>query len=62
MVLTVVLIVLGGLVLVFWHYPTGAVAFWLALVVVLLVVALQVLAAPGRAKRRSAADDGPLPG
>ena len=53
LLLTVALVVLGGLVLVFWHYPTGAVAFWLALVVVVLVVAVQVLAAPGR---RSAAD------
>jgi hypothetical protein len=47
-VLTIVVIALGGLVLVFWHYPTGAVAFWIALVVVVLVVAVQVLAAPGR--------------
>ncbi|MGC5167048.1 hypothetical protein [Luteimicrobium sp. DT211] len=46
--LTVALVVLGGLVLVFWHYPTGAVAFWIALLTVVLVVAVQVLAAPGR--------------
>ena len=54
--LTVALVVLGGLVLAFWHYPTGAVAFWLALVVVVLVVAVQVLAAPGR---RAALASGP---
>jgi len=48
LVLTIALVVLGALVLVFWHYPTGAVAFWIALVVVVLVVAVQVLAAPGR--------------
>lgn len=51
LLLTVALVALGGLVLVFWHYPTGAVAFWIALVVVVLVVAVQVLAAPGRHAR-----------
>ncbi|GMA25142.1 hypothetical protein GCM10025864_29010 [Luteimicrobium album] len=58
LVLTVVLIALGGLVLVFWHYPTGAVAFWIALVVVVLVVAVQVLAAPGRRAALAAKEDG----
>lgn len=46
--LTVGLVAAGALVLVFWRYPTGVVALWVALVVFLLVVAVWVDAAPAR--------------
>jgi len=46
--LTVALVVAGALVLVFWRYPTGATALWVSLVVLILVVAVWVDAAPAR--------------
>ncbi len=55
--LTVALVALGGLVLVFWRYPTGAVALWVSVVVVVLVAAVWILAAPAR----RAADASPAP-
>ncbi|PJI94277.1 hypothetical protein [Luteimicrobium subarcticum] len=46
--LTVLIIGLAALLVAFWHYPTGMVVFWIALLAVVLVVAVQVLAAPAR--------------
>jgi hypothetical protein len=56
--LTVVIVAVAGIVLVFWHYPTGAVAFWVALIAVVLAVAVQVVAAPARAAQRAALERG----
>uniref|UniRef100_UPI003D921AE6 hypothetical protein n=1 Tax=Gordonia sp. B7-2 TaxID=3420932 RepID=UPI003D921AE6 len=61
----VTIAVAAGLVLVFWEFPTGLVVFWTAVIAVLVLIAFEFAAAPGRnavaPKPDSSAGESPTP-
>ena len=44
----VTIAVAAGLILVFWEFPTGMVVLWTAVIAVLILIAFEFAAAPGR--------------
>ncbi|HEY5858503.1 MAG TPA: hypothetical protein VIW24_31910 [Aldersonia sp.] len=59
--LRIAIVTIAALLLMFWHYPTGAVVVWLVIVTVLALVVLEVLIRPARTTSAEPAVHGAAP-